>query len=161
MNRFMFAAALATLPMASAVAAAPMTPSVYVMKAGAGDQYEIQSSKLLLETTQNAKLRAFANMMIADHTKSTAEVKAAAMKAGLRPAAPKLDAMGMKNVAALRAAKGEARDRLYVSQQKTSHQNALTLHRGYASDGTSAPLKMTAGMIAPVVEKHIAELNGM
>jgi putative membrane protein len=161
MNKLMYLAAFATLPIAATVAAAPVTPATYVMKAGAGDQYEIQSSKLLLQTTQNPKLRAFANMMIADHTKSTADVKAAAMKAGLHPAPPKLDAMGVRNLAALRAAKGATRDNLYVSQQKTSHQKALALHQGYASSGTSSPLKMVAGNIAPVVEKHFADLNAM
>lgn len=39
--------------------------------------------------------------MVRDHTKSTAEVKAAAMKAHFRVAPPRLDAMGARNIAAL------------------------------------------------------------
>ncbi|WP_232474229.1 DUF4142 domain-containing protein [Sphingomonas sp. MA1305] len=161
MNRILTAAAIAAIPFAAAVAQTPMSGMTYVAKAGAGDQYEIQSSKLLLQTTQNAKLRSFANMMIQDHTKSTAEVKAAAQQARMTPPPPKLDAMGTRDVAALRAAKGTARDQLYVTQQKAAHQRALALHQGYAASGTVAPLKAVAAKVAPVVQTHITELQSM
>ncbi|MEG3162821.1 DUF4142 domain-containing protein [Sphingomonas sp. LB2R24] len=160
MTKLLTLAAMIALPAVAAVAQAPAA-STYVTKAGAGDQYEIQSSRLLLTSTKNAKLRSFASMMVTDHTKSTADVKAAAMRAGLHPAPPKLDAMGTKNVAALRAATGTARDRLYVEQQKSAHQRALTLHQTYAQSGTAAPLKTVAASIAPVVQTHITELSTM
>ncbi len=160
MTKLLTLAAMIALPTVAAVAQAPAAPT-YVMNAGAGDQYEIQSSRLLLTSTKNAKLRSFASMMVTDHTKSTADVKAAAMRAGLHPAPPKLDAMGTKNVAALRAATGTARDRLYVEQQKSAHQRALTLHQTYAQSGTAAPLKTVAASIAPVVQTHITELSTM
>lgn len=161
MNRILTAAAIAALPLAAAVAQAPMSGPMFVTKAGASDQYEIQSSKLLLQSTHDAKLREFANKMIHDHTQSTAEVKAAAQQAGITVPPPKLDAMGMRNMAALRAAKGTARDRLYVSQQKMAHQQALALHRGYAANGTVAPLKAAAAKIAPVVQMHLTMIEKM
>lgn len=161
MTKLLTLAAMVALPAVAAVAQAQMAASTYVMKAGAGDQYEIQSSRLVLISTKNAKLRSFATMMVADHTKSTADVKAAAMRAGLHPAPPKLDAMGTKNVAALRAANETARDRLYVEQQKAAHQRALTLHQSYAQSGTVAPLKAVAGSVAPVVQAHNSELSAM
>ena len=90
MTKLLTLAAIIALPAVAAVAQAPMAAPTYVMKAGAGDQYEIQSSRLLLTSTKDAKLRSFATMMVTDHTKSTADVKAAAMHAGLHPAPPKL-----------------------------------------------------------------------
>jgi len=92
MKRLFLAAALLAMPTIAAAQAAP-TPATYVMKAGAGDQYEIQSSRLVLATTKNAELKQFATMMVADHTKSTADVKAAAMRSNLTPKPPMLDAM--------------------------------------------------------------------
>lgn len=160
MKKFLTIAAIAAMTPAI-VSAQAMTPASYVMKAGAGDLYEKTSSQLVLETSKNAKLRQFAQMMIQDHSKSTAEVKAAAAKAGVAVAPPKLDAMGSRDVAALRAAKGTARDTLYVTQQKAAHQRALALHQGYAANGSAAPLKMVAGQIAPVVQTHITELQAM
>ncbi len=160
MTKFLTLAAMIALPTGAAIAQAP-AGGTYVTKAGAGDQYEIQSSRLLLTSTKNVKLRSFATMMVTDHTKSTADVKAAAMRAGLHPAPPKLDAVGIKDVAALRATTGIARDRLYVEQQKAAHQRALNLHQTYAQSGTAAPLKTIAASIAPVVQTHITELSTM
>ena len=151
----------AAVTMAAPVAAQGLAPKDYVAQAGASDQYEIQSSRLVMQSTQDPKVRSFAQMMIAHHTKSTADVKAAATKARLRPAPPKLMPMQADMVAQLRAQTGTARDTLYVTQQKTAHQQALALHQSYAQDGSAAPLKAAAAKIVPVVEQHIATLQTM
>ncbi|MEH3101859.1 DUF4142 domain-containing protein [Sphingomonas adhaesiva] len=146
---------------APAVAQAPATPAGYVAAAGAGDLYERQSSQLVLQTTADPKVRSFAQMMLTDHAKSTAQVKAAAARAKVPVAPPKLMPDQSKMIADLRAQSGTARDAAYVAQQKTAHQKALALHRGYADAGTSAPLKAAAAGIAPVVQHHIEMLNAM
>lgn len=161
MTRFLTTAALIALPLTAVSAQAPMTASSFVMKAGAGDQYEKQSSMIVLGSTTNPKIKGFANMMVTDHTKSTMDVKRAAMAANVKVAPPMLDADGMKNVAALKAAKGTARDMLYVEQQKMAHQKALALHQGYAANGTVPGLRTVAAGIAPVVQAHITELQAM
>lgn len=145
---------------AAAMAAMPTTPSQYVMKAGADDLYEIQSSQMVMNST-NPKIKDFANTMVRDHTKSTAEVKAAAMKAGMHPAAPMLSPMQRTMIANLKKVSGTARDTMYLSQQKASHNQALALHEDYAAHGGSAPLKMAATNIAPVVKSHIQMLASM
>jgi len=161
MNRYLIAAAVVAAPLAAIQAQTPMTGAAYVKAAGASDQYEIQSSKLVLQTTQNAELKAYANMMIGNHTKSTGDIKAAATGSGMTVPPPALDATGLRNVAALRVLRGTARDRLYVAQQRTSHQKALALHQGYAANGDVPALKNTAGMIVPVVQHHIEMLAAM
>ncbi|MCC2979997.1 MULTISPECIES: DUF4142 domain-containing protein [unclassified Sphingomonas] len=151
----------ATVIIASPVAAQALSPSDFVTKAGASDLYERTSSKLVLETTKNQKIRQFAQMMITDHTKSTNDVKMAAKQAGVTPPPPALDADQSRMVAELRQARGEARDQAYVTQQKAAHQKALALHQGYAQSGTAAPLKAVAAKTAPVVQHHLEMLNGM
>ncbi len=147
------------LPVA-AVAAMPMPAATYVMKAGAGDLYEIQSSKLVMNST-NPKVRDFATMMVSDHSKSTADVKAAAMKAGLHPAPPMLNPMQSTMIANLTKVSGPARDTLYLAQQKAAHNQALALHEQYSANGTAAPLKTAAMTIVPVVKTHIQMLAAM
>ena len=144
----------------AAVAAMPTPAATYVMKAGAGDKYEIESSKLVMNST-NPKIRQFATMMVSDHTKSTAEVKTAAMKAGLKPMPPMLNPMQSTMVANLKKVNGTARDQLYIEQQKQAHNQALANHEEYAANGTSAPLKMAATDIVPVVKSHIQMLAAM
>lgn len=156
---------IASLAVPMLVAAAPVgaqatSPADYVAKAGASDLYERQSSTLVRNST-DPKVRDFAQTMIAHHTKSTADVKAAAKQAGLRPAPPKLMPMQARMIADLKRARGTDRDTLYVTQQKQAHQQALALHQGYATDGGSAPLKAAAAKIAPVVQSHLDMLNGM
>ena len=143
--------------------AAAQTPGgrQYVRMAGASDQYEIQSSRLVLATTRNPALRRFAEQMIRDHTTSTAEVKAAARQGRIMAPPPALDAMGARNIAALRQARGPARDALYIQQQKKSHEMALDLQQDYAAHGDVRPLMRTAATIVPVVQHHIGELSRM
>ena len=138
-----------------------MSPTEYVKAAGASDLYEITSSQTVLETTADPKVRMFAQMMIRHHTKSTADVKAAAMRAKLRPAPPMLMPVQNELIAQLRAERGTARDQAYIAQQKQSHGQALAVQMAYAKEGTSAPLKMAAGRIVPVVKQHIAMLKTM
>lgn len=141
------------------IAHAVPTPD-YLAKAGASDLYEITSSKLVANSA-NPKLKRFATMMVADHDKSTAMVKTAAMKSGLRPKPPTLDAKQRADVAALRAVRGTERDSLYITQQKMAHQDALALQKDYSTTGDALPLRAAAGKIVPVVEHHIAMLAGL
>ncbi len=154
-------AAMAGLATTAAVAQTAPAPAEFVKQAGASDLYEQQSSKLVLATTKNPKIRAFATMMITDHDKSTAMVKAAAAQSGVTPMPPRLAPRQAAMIADLTRASGPARDSAYVTQQKAAHQEALALHRSYAATGTAPALKAAAGKIVPVVQHHIEMLSTM
>jgi putative membrane protein len=158
MRTFVLGSLLLVLPAAVMAQAVP-TPT-YVMKAGASDLFERQSGSLL-STSHNPKVRSFAMMMVRDHAKSTADVKAAARASRVAVKPPRLNAMQARNLAALRNARGEARDRLYVEQQKAAHQDALALQQTYAQSGRAAPLRRVAGRIIPEVQHHIEMLSTM
>uniref|UniRef100_UPI0035CA74D9 DUF4142 domain-containing protein n=1 Tax=uncultured Sphingomonas sp. TaxID=158754 RepID=UPI0035CA74D9 len=148
----------ASAPVALSAKALP-TPA-YLMKAGASDMFEIESAKVVLESP-NRKIHDFAQMMVTDHMQSTELVKAAATEAHLHPAPPQLSPKQQHDLAALRSARGPARDALYIRQQKLAHSDALMVQSGYASGGSVRPLRMAAGKIVPVVKHHIAELRMM
>ena len=151
--------AAAVMPVA-AMAAMSIPDRTYVMKAGAGDLYEIQSSRLVMNST-NPKIHSFAMMMVTDHNKSTADVKAAATKAHMKVEEPVLSPMQSTMMSNLRKVSGTARDQMYVEQQKAAHNQALALHEDYSANGTSLPLKMAATKIVPVVKSHIQMLAAM
>lgn len=146
---------------ASPALAAPMSAGEYVTTAGASDLYERTSSQVVLETTKDARVRDFARMMLTAHADSTAQVKAAAQRAGLKPPPPMLTPLQTEMIAQLRAERGPARDAAYVAQQKIAHNGALNVQKAYAMEGTAAPLREAAGKIVPVVEAHIAMLKQM
>ncbi|WP_174297830.1 DUF4142 domain-containing protein [Sphingomonas bacterium] len=139
----------------------PTTAPDYVKAAGAGDKFEIDSSKLVLQSTKDAQVRSFAHKMIADHTKSTAMVKVAARKDGVAVMPPMLNPMQTQMLDDIRAATGKARDAVYMQDQGTSHDASLQVQQSYASGGDKPALMATAAKIVPVVQSHIDMLNAM
>jgi putative membrane protein len=148
-----------TNAMASPVANAPSDAATYLAKAGAGDLFEVESSKALIAKSTNANHKMFARMMIEAHMQSTAKLKAAATKAGLEPTPPVLDAEQQRMLDEIKGASADNVDALYHAHQATAHAAALALHKYYAEAGDTPALKTTAGEIVPVVEKHLAELD--
>ncbi|GFZ81749.1 MULTISPECIES: DUF4142 domain-containing protein [Sphingobium] len=140
-------------------AAAAESPTAYLGKAGAGDLYEQTSSKIVLETTRDARVKSFATMMVGDHGKSTAMLKSAAAASGVKAPPPSLTPDQQAKVRALKQAKGAARDTLYWQQQKAAHSQALQLHQDYAAHGSDRSLKDAAAKIVPVVKHHLDLLN--
>lgn len=133
----------------------------YVGLAGAGDMFEIESSRMALEKSQSDEVKAFAQMMIDQHTQSTAEVKAAAEAAGLTVADPMLNPTQQQMLDNLSALSGADFDSAYLGQQADAHQMALNLHRTYAESGDTQQLRDVAGKIVTAVEMHIAELQDL
>ncbi len=161
MHRLSILAAPLALVAASPAFAQAQSPGEYVATAGASDLFERESSRILLQSTSKPDLRSFAQMMIKDHTKSTAMVKAAALKSKVKAGPPKLNPAQSEQIAQLKGEHGQARDALYISQQKASHNQALAVQQAYASGGTAPALRKAAAEIVPVVKHHIALLAKM
>lgn len=138
---------------------APTDAAGYIAKAGAGDLWEIESSKALLAKSTRADVKTFAQMMIDHHGKSTAKVKAAAGAASITVPPPVLDASQQASLREIQNADAATIDGVYLRHQQGAHDAALALHRAYATNGDTDSLKTAASEIAPVVEQHIGELQ--
>ena len=139
-------------------AAARAADLTFVANAGAGDMYEIESSRLALQRSQRADVREFAQMMIDHHMRTTRDVSEAARRDGLSPPAPRLMPAQRTMVRQLQNARGNAFDRMYLMQQSTAHQQALTLHRNRARTGRGALSQAASGAV-PIVQQHITQLR--
>ena len=140
---------------ATAAAATPTTAAEFVAMAASGGMYEVESSKLAQKQGKNAEVKSFAEMMIRDHTKANAELKAAAAKASPPATVPtKLNAEHQALLDQLKSA-GANFDQTYLDQQRTAHEKTLALLDGYSSGGDSQPLKDWAGKTKPVVQQHL------
>jgi putative membrane protein len=127
----------------------------YVMAAGMSDLYEINSSQVALQKSQNKDVRKFATMLIKHHQMTTAATMKAAKKAGLNPPPPMLDAGATASVNELQTASAADFDRLYIGQQIPAHQAARDLHGSYAAGGDQAPLRASAKAAVPIVQQHL------
>jgi len=140
----------------------PLMAPGFMAQAASGDQFEIQSGQLALQMSQNPAVRNLANMLIADHTRSTQMVVAAAQSAGLTPPPPAILPQHQALLDQERAAgSGPAFDMAFRDIQIQAHQQALTLHQNYAASGDAPALRTVAGQIVPVVQTHLNALQSM
>jgi putative membrane protein len=135
----------------------PLLAPGFLAQAASGDQFEIQSSQLALQASQNAGVRNFANMMISDHTRLSQAMGAAAAAARLQPPAPTLLPAQQAMLDQLRAAgTGYGFDQAYQQAQIQAHQGALTLFQNYATSGDVPPIRAAAGQAVPTIQSHLA-----
>jgi len=160
MKIFSLLAATAFVLTSVAASAIPLPAKTYVMKAGASDMFETESSKLV-QNSADQKVASYANMMISDHAKSTDEVKNAAMADGMTPSAPTMTPKQKAMIDSLKRTSGAKRDLLYKKDQVVAHQETLAFQKEYAMSGDKPNLKMAAGKIVPVVQSHLDMAKGM
>ena len=100
----------------------------------------------------------FAQMMVKDHTATSAKLKdvLAQNNIALTPPAA-LDARRKGMIDNLNAASAEDFDEVYLDQQVAAHQEALSFMRSYADDGENAALKKLAADTAPKIQQHLDE----
>jgi putative membrane protein len=148
--------------MANGMAMAPMAASDFASTIAGSDMFEIASGKLAQSNATNADLKKFGEMLVMDHTKSSADLKTAAAAATPPVTLPtEMPAELQSKIDALKAAKGAEFDKLFVEQQKEGHQKALEALKSYSSSGDAASLKTFAGKATPVVQSHLDKLNAM
>ena len=132
------------------------------MRSHASDLFEIESAKLAASKAGSAEIKSLAQALLADHEKSTIDLKAAAAKANPPIAViPALDAEEQGMLDDLKATGGADFDRRFIDQQTNAHQKALALLRDYVGSGNSQPLKDFAGKATNVVQGHLDRLNSI
>lgn len=135
----------------------------FVKKAAVANQFEIDSSKVALEKSQDADIKAFAQKMIDDHTKAGEDFKAAVAESkvdsALVPAG--LDDKHQKQLDKLSKADAKDFDKDYLKVQKDAHKDAVALFKSYSEKGDNEALKTFATNTLPTLEGHKTELEGL
>jgi putative membrane protein len=134
-----------------------ITPSTqdFVTQAAQSDMFELQSSRMALNSADPAT-KDFAQKMIADHTKTTAELKAAVGKGQAHATLPTdMSSSQQSMMATLKDLRGPDFDKQYHSDQVTAHEDAVSLFQRYGKGGADAGLKQWAATTAPALERHL------
>jgi putative membrane protein len=150
-------------PTATAEAPAPdaSTPQGFVAMAASSDMYEIEAGRLAQQNGKAEAVKSFGEMMVMDHTNSSAKLKAAVTEAGNGLMVPaEMTAKHQSQLTELQNA-GDDFDATYARQQVMAHQEALSLLQNQAQSGTAAPLKAFAAQTAPVVETHLKQAQSL
>jgi len=147
-------AAASEVPIAAEPALAP--GQIFANAAASSDAFEIATSKLALETSKSASVKAFAQKMITAHEQSSAKLKTASASASptILPD-PTLSAEQEAKISALRAKTGADFDTAYASEQSAAHQMTLDALRAYSQSGDVPQLKAFATELVPIVTAHL------
>jgi putative membrane protein len=137
----------------SALGVAPKTED-FIMEASASDVFEIESSKLALQKGNDAT-KAFAQQMVTDHEKTTAELKAllASGKVQGNPVATLTEDF-KEEVDELAKLDGDNFSEEYIDDQVEAHEDAVDLFKRYAEEGENAELKSWAAKTLPALQHH-------
>jgi putative membrane protein len=135
----------------------PLLAPGFLAQAGSANEWEIESSQLALQASQNPGVRNYANMIIADHTQLGQQVASAAAAARLTPPPPTLLPPQQAMLDQLRAAgTGYSFDQTYQQAQIQAHQQAIQLMQNYSTGGDVPALRSVAASAIPVMQRHLA-----
>jgi putative membrane protein len=138
----------------SALGISPTTAD-FVKEVAISDMFEIASSRLAQEKGNPAE-KTFASQMIADHTKTSTELKelvsSGKVKAEL-PSAP--DSSHQSKLDKLKGVSGKDFSSQFDSMQVSAHKDAVSLFERYAEGGDNADLKNWAGKTLPTLKHHL------
>jgi putative membrane protein len=126
----------------------------FMMTAAHSDQNEIQQSKMALAKGVTGMAKEMANKMIADHTKSTAELKAIAAKKGITLPTD-MDAEHKAMAPAMQKLSGKAFEQRYMAQMQADHQKTANTMRAHEQMTKDPAVKAFIGKTVPVVEQHL------
>lgn len=132
----------------------------FVEKAVNSNMFEIEASKIALERSKVQPVKDFAQMLVDAHTTALGELQTLSATAMVTPpTALNNDFTG--KLEALRNAKVEDFDDVYIDQQTEAHENSLNLVKDYANNGNDAGLRAFAAKMAPTVDEHLTTVRAL
>jgi putative membrane protein len=132
--------------------------NAFIMKAANSGMFEIESSKIAVDRAKDSEVKKFAQQMVTDHTKASAELKAAA--GDKTPAKP--DAATAARIEKIKTSPDDGFDALYVDEQKAAHDEAVGLFTTASENAADAKIKDFAAKTLPVLkahQDHVKQLN--
>ena len=126
----------------------------FMMSAAHSDQNEIQLSKMALTKGVSAEAKTLANQMITDHTKSTANLKPIAAKAGVTLPTD-MDAEHKALAPTMEKLSGKEFETKYLAQMVTDHQKTANTLAAHKTMTKNTALSGWIDTTLPVVVEHL------
>lgn len=138
----------------STLGISPTTPD-FVKQIAISDMFEIQSNQLGQEKG-NAAEKKFASQMVADHSKTSAELKSMVSSGKVKAELPTaLDSSHQSKLDKLKDKSGKDFSSDFDSMQVDAHKDAVSLFERYAKGGDNSDLKQWAGKTLPALKHHL------
>lgn len=128
----------------------------FVAENGSIDLFVIRSSELALQRSGSARVKEFAQRMIADHKGTSGQLSLEGRRLNLLPSAT----LGPREQAMLDSLQASGRfDAEYVRDQRIVHQRAVAIDAAYAANGRSPTLRPVAAAALPTEQRHLRLLG--
>ncbi len=125
-----------------------------------GGMLEVELGQLASGKAQNAEVKRFAEMMVADHGKANQELKTTATAQGITlPAA--LSPEHQTQIVKLQGLSGAEFDKAYVDAMVAAHEKDVAAFRDRSQTATDPELKAFASKTLPTLEKHLELIRGI
>ena len=147
-----------TGPMETAVVDKSTTE--FVEKTALSNMFEIEAGQLALERSKVQPVKDFAKMLVEAHTTAAGELQSLSASAAVTPPTALNNEFTAK-LEALRQAKVEDFDDVYIDQQTEAHENALSLVKDYAMNGKDVGLRAFAAKLAQIVDAHLIKVRAL
>jgi putative membrane protein len=132
---------------------ASKTDMEFVRKAAMSDMAEIQMGQIALERASHADVKAFAQRMVDDHTKSSQELMQIVQSKNMTlPTEP--DRKMQQMAERMRRMSGNEFDRHYMDHMVGDHKKAVELFERQSERGTDPELKAFAARTLPTLREH-------
>jgi putative membrane protein len=127
--------------------------SEFAVKAASGGMMEVELGRMAQQKATNADVKAFAKMMVDDHTKANDELKALAASKNITLPTT-LGADHQKKVDELSKLAGREFDKKYVSLMVDDHDDDIEAFKEAADDAKDPDIKAFAAKTLPTLQKH-------
>lgn len=138
----------------SVLGISPTTPD-FVHEVAISDMFEIESSKLAAQKSDDPATKTFAEQMVTDHTKTSTELKAAVASDPKSPIPNTMDSSHQGMLDKLKGLSGADFTKQYHDDQVSAHKGAVALFERYAKGGDSETLKSWASSTLPTLQHHL------
>ncbi len=125
----------------------------FMMDAGAGGNTEVAASKLALERSSNDRVKSYANMMIADHTKAGDELKSLASQKSVTLPDSVMEKQH-KELDDLRGTSAKNFDKAYIKMMDKDHKETIDKFEKASQKADDADVKSFATKTLPTLKMH-------
>jgi putative membrane protein len=135
------------------------TARYFIIQASIGNLQEIAIGRLAAVQASSPEVKAFANKMIADHTKAEAQLMQLVQTRGFQIPREATDPPVEDMM--LRKETGKDFDRVYVHMMVPDHRQTVQMFEKYALTGKDPDVNAFARQVLPTLKEHLSAITAI
>jgi putative membrane protein len=135
------------------------SPESFLTDTAEGGMAEVELGKLAQQKSKNPDIKKFGQMLVEDHSKANAEVKALAAKKNIN--LPTGMGSHQSTYDKLKGLSGDEFDEEFVEDMVDDHEKDVSTFQKESQNSTDPDVKAFAAKTLPVLQKHLDTVKGI